>query len=475
MQPEPEPTRFLETARATLADPHLQQALDASTRRLSLARQAAKVEVPDWEALRTRAYQIKKHTLENLPRYLTELETRVREHGGQVFWATDAAAACDYIASLAARTGARLIVKSKSMTTEEIDLVTALARHGIETVETDLGEFIIQLAHERPYHIVAPAVHKTREDVGELFVRALGAKREREIGALTQIARQALREKFARADLGISGANFAVAETGTVVVVENEGNARLSMSLPRVHVVVLGIEKVIPGWAELEVFLRLLARSATGQKLTSYTSFITGPRHPGEPDGPEEFHLLLLDNGRSRILADPIQRSLLFCIRCGACLNVCPVYRKVGGHSYGWVYSGPIGAILNPELLGWRMAAELPFASSLCAACAEVCPVKIPLPELLLNLRAKATACREAALRPHFKQKARIIRAWAVAMKTAWGYVLAGRVARWWLRRRSEHGWVRALPGLLAGWTHSRDIPLPAAKTFRELWKDGRV
>lgn len=237
----------------------------------------------------------------------------------------------------------------------------------------------------------------------------------------------------------------------------------------------LGIEKVIPGWEDVAVFLRLLARSATGQKLTSYTSFITGPRRPGELDGPEEFHLLLLDNGRSRVLADPSQRSLLYCIRCGACLNVCPVYRKVGGHSYGWVYSGPIGAVLTPGLLGLGVAAELPFASSLCAACAEVCPVKIPLPELLLNLRARATTHRDAALRPHFKRKARAIRAWAAAMKAAWTYALAGRVARWWLRRRSENGWVRALPGLLAGWTHNRDFPLPAAKTFRELWKDGRV
>lgn len=470
-----ESTAFLEKARETLANPQLQRALDASTRRLSVARQAAKAEVADWEALRERAYQIKKHTLENLPRYLTELETRLQERGGQVFWAADDAAACDYIASLAVRTGAQLSVKSKSMTTEEIGLVAALVRHGVETVETDLGEFIIQLAHEHPYHIVAPAVHKTREEVGELFTRALGAKPEREIAALTQIARRALREKFAHADLGISGANFAVAETGTIVVVENEGNARLSTSLPRVHVAVMGIEKVIPGWDELGVFLRLLARSATGQKLTSYTSFITGPRRPGERDGPEEFHLVLLDNGRSRILADPGQRPVLYCIRCGACLNVCPVYRKVGGHSYGWVYSGPIGAVVNPGLLGWQRAAELPFASSLCIACAEVCPVKVPLADLLLNLRARATARHEAALRLHFRRKARAIRAWAIAMRAAWTYTLAGRLARWWLRRRSEHGWVRTLPGLLAGWTQQRDFPLPAVKTFRRLWKERRV
>ncbi|MFQ5663536.1 MAG: lactate utilization protein B, partial [Terriglobia bacterium] len=367
----PDPTRFREEAARTLADTRLQQLIAAATGRFNAARQRAIAELPEWEQLRTYAHQVKQHTLANLDHYLKQLEARVEERGGQVFWAPDAAAACAYTAGVATHRGASLVVKSKSMTTEEIELAEALARLGIEAVETDLGEFIIQLAHERPYHILAPALHKTRQQVSALFERHLTSAPAAglpgragpgdDIAALTRTARRVLREKFAAARVGITGANFAVAETGTIVVVENEGNARLCAALPRVHIVVMGIEKVIPRWDDLAVFLRLLPRAATGQKLTSYVSAFTGPRRGDESEGPEEFHLVLLDNGRTRILAEQHTRSTLFCIRCGACLNTCPVYRKVGGHSYGWVYSGPIGAVLTPQLLAANKPRSCPL------------------------------------------------------------------------------------------------------------------
>ncbi len=280
-------------------------------------------------------------------------------------------------------------MKAKSMVGEEVELNHALEAAGIRAMETDLGEFIIQLAGERPAHIVAPAIHKTREDVSELFVTHIQAERTVVPEQLTAIARRALREMFQKAGVGVSGANFAVAETGTVVLVENEGNIRMCTTVPRVHVALVGIEKLIPRLADLGVFLRLLGRSATGQKLTTYTSLLTGPRRPGE-DGPEEMHVVMVDNGRTAALADPKMREMLYCIRCGACLNTCPVYRKIGGHAYGWVYSGPIGALVTPELVGIGQARELPFASSLCGACREVCPVRINIPDLLLHLRSQA-------------------------------------------------------------------------------------
>src|SRR5262245_4059505 len=274
------------------------------------------------------------------------------------------------------------------MTTEEVDLNEGLEHHGLESVETDLGEYILQLAHERPYHIVAPALHKTRYDVAEIFTKHLGVERETVIEKQTMIARAVLREKFLAADIGISGANFLVADSGAVVLVENEGNARLTTSAPKVHIAVAGIEKLIPRAQDLPTFLKLLGRSATGQALTVYTSFLSGPCRPGEIDGPEEFHVVLLDNGRTKLLPDRGKRQSLYCIRCGACLNTCPVYRRIGGHSFPWVYSGPIGAILTPQFRGVMHEPALPFASSLCGACGEVCPVKIDIPKILLDLRS---------------------------------------------------------------------------------------
>ncbi len=375
---------------ATLADPRLQKAVYTATGRLMDHRRnvVSPEALPDYQELRDQANAIKRHTIENLDRYLEEFERNVIAHGGQVHWARNAVEVADLVLEIAKRHGARLIVKSKSMTTEEIDLNERLEHHGLESVETDLGEYILQLNHERPYHIVAPALHLTRYDVAGIFERKLGVDNETVIENQTRIAREVLRAKFLDADIGISGANFLIADSGAITVVENEGNARLSTSAPKVHIAIAGIEKVIPRAQDLATFLKLLGRSATGQPLTVYTSFLSGPRRPGEIDGPEEFHVILLDGGRTKLLADETKRQSLYCIRCGACLNHCPVYRKIGGHSFPWVYSGPIGAIITPQFHGVESEPALPFASSLCGACAEVCPVKIDIPKILLELRA---------------------------------------------------------------------------------------
>ncbi len=292
---------------------------------------------------------------------------------------------------LAQQQGARNVVKSKSMVTEEIHLNDALQASGMEVIETDLGEYIIQLAGEAPSHIIAPAIHKTKGQIAELFTAKLGIEPTDDVDTLTSVARNVLRQRFADADIGISGVNFAVAETGTILILENEGNVRLTTSLPKVHIALMGIEKILPRFADLDVFLKLLPRSGTGQQLTTYQSLITGTKRRAEDEGPEQLHIVLLDNGRSRMLAHPTTRQALACIRCGACLNACPVYQQIGGHAYGSVYPGPIGAVITPQLIGLGKAAQLPYASSLCGACREVCPVKIDIPELLLHLRAEIT------------------------------------------------------------------------------------
>ncbi len=308
--------------------------------------------LPHYQALRNEANAIKKHTIENLDYYLEQLESNVIAHGGKVVFCRTGEEAADFVLDLAKQRGAHMLVKSKSMTSEEIHFNERLEKHHLEAVETDLGEYILQLAHQRPYHIVAPALHLTRYDVAEVFTKELGVENEVVIEKQTKIARGVLREKFLEAGIGVSGANFLVADSGAIVVVENEGNARLSTSAPKIHIAIAGIEKVIPRAQDLAVFLNLLGRSATGQPLTVYTSFLSGPRREGEIDGPDEFYLLLLDNGRTKLLADPEKRQSLYCIRCGACLNHCPVYRKIGGHNYPWVYSGPIGAIITPQFHG---------------------------------------------------------------------------------------------------------------------------
>src|SRR5580698_148027 len=383
-------TEFGQKSHDTLVDGKLQLAIYTATGRLKEKRiDAVAADVlPDYQELRTQANAIKKHTIDNLDHYLEEFERNVEAHGGKVVYCKDGTEVSDFVLSLAKERTAHLIVKSKSMTTEEVDLNERLEHHGLESVETDLGEYILQLAHQRPYHIVAPALHLTRFQVADLFERELHVPQETVIEKQTALARSVLREKCIAADIGISGANFLVADSGAVVIVVNEGNARLTTSAPRVHIAVAGIEKVIPRAQDLATFLKLLARSATGQLLSVYTSFLAGPRREGEIDGPEEFYVVLLDNGRTRLLPDKARRQSLYCIRCGACLNTCPVYRKIGGHSFPWVYSGPIGAILTPQFMGVQHEPSLPFASSLCGACGEVCPVKIDIPKVLLELRS---------------------------------------------------------------------------------------
>ncbi|HXJ43352.1 MAG TPA: LutB/LldF family L-lactate oxidation iron-sulfur protein [Bryobacteraceae bacterium] len=424
--------------------------------------------LPDYQELRTAANALKRHTINHLDWYLEQFEREVDSRGGKVHWCRDGVEAADVVLGIARRRGARLIVKSKSMTTEEIHLNERLSHHGLESVETDLGEYIIQLLDQRPFHIIAPALNLTRRDVAKVFQDKLGVPWDAEIPSQTQTARNVLREKFLAADIGISGANFLVADSGAVVLVENEGNARLTTTAPRVHIAVAGIEKVIPRAQDLAVFLKLLARSATGQPMSVYTSFLAGPRRAGEVDGPEEFHVILLDGGRTKLLEDEEKRQSLYCIRCGACLNTCPVYRRIGGHSYPWVYSGPIGAILTPQFHGPALEPGLPFASSLCGACGEVCPVKIDIPKVLLRLRQEVKESEKQQGDGQVERASFRAFAYAAARPPVWR--LAMRAARAVQPRTPKRAMALAAP--LRAWMSERELPELAPKSFRELWKE---
>jgi L-lactate dehydrogenase complex protein LldF len=445
---------FRENAKAALADTQLRSALKNATSLFGERRKEAAASLPNWEALRTQARAIKDEALSHLNDYLAEFTRNAESRGAKIHQARDGAEANTIICKLAADHHARVIVKSKSMTTEEAHLNKALEAAGMQVVETDLGEYIIQLADEPPSHIIAPAIHKTRGQIAELFTAELGMPPTDDIAKLTSTARTTLRDRFATADLGISGVNFAIAETGTIVIVENEGNIRLTTSLPRVHIAVMGIEKVIPRFADLDVFLKLLPRSGTGQKLTTYQSFITGIKQRETDEGPEELHILVLDNGRSRMLAHPITRQSLACIRCGACLNACPVYQQIGGHAYGSVYPGPIGAVITPQLIGIEKTSQLPYASSLCGACRDVCPVKIDIPQLLLHLRA------EIAPRKGTVAERLAFKLWAKVMTSPRLYkmsAVAGRVMQ------------RFVP-ISRAWTNGRDLRPIESKSFHEQW-----
>lgn len=468
---------FLGASDLALHDETLQTALKRLTTTLTDGNRRGYANLPDSGDLRDHAKQIKEHTLAHLDRYLEELEASVVRLGGHVHWASTAEDARRILLEIARATKTKIIVKSKSMTTEEIHLNPALEKAGLEVVETDFGEFVIQLANERPSHIVAPAVHHTKETIAALLSKVTGENLPADPVLLAGIGRRLLREKFLAADMGISGANFAIAETGSIVLISNEGNARLTTTCPRVHVAVMGIEKVLPRWQDLPVFLKLLARAATGQSLSVYTSVITGPRKVGEKDGPEEFHLVLLDNGRSRVLATPFRESLQ-CIRCGACLNVCPVYRRIGGHAYGGTYSGPIGSILTPLYDSVQDNPHLPHASSLCGACQAACPVRINIPHMLIGLRemqhdGTGDEGRPGAARKkhHSPSMERLIYwIWKQVLLRPWMYRWGLWFGKWFAR--GKEGWIEKMPGPAAGWTKHRDFPAMAKKSFRERWQE---
>jgi L-lactate dehydrogenase complex protein LldF len=465
---------FVSASDAAMQDPTLRRALRQVGGGFNEARLEAIEEVSweVWEEWREAARRIKIHALENLDYYLELLHDRVMAAGGQVHFAQDSTQANAIVAEIARSRNVKIATKSKSMVSEELDLNRTLEANGVDVYETDLGEYIIQLAGETPSHLVAPALHKTKEQVSELFHRELGVPLTDDIEEMARVARRFLREKFLSADLGISGANFLVAETGSLVIITNEGNGRLCTSAPRIHVGITGMEKVIPSLQDLAVFLRLLPRSATGQRLTSYVSTVTGPRRSDDEDGPEEFHLVLVDNGRSRLLADPDLREALYCIRCGACLNICPVYGKIGGHAYGWVYPGPIGAIVSPTLVGLKEAKDLPHASSLCGACREVCPIRIDIPRMLLHLRhrlAESPAESENSTTTGERQAAQ---AYSWLMSNPAALAAAAKVGRLVQKPFVSGGRVNKrvpLP-LVSQWTGARDLPAMPRRTFREIW-----
>lgn len=463
------PQAFNTQVSQALNDLTLQQALARTKSHFIDKRLHALEALPIFEQLQNRGRAIKEHTLAHLDVYLERFEQHVQAHGGQVHWAETPESACEQVIRLCHAAEARRILKSKSMITEEISLNPALIAAGFEVIETDLGEYIIQLAQEPPSHIIAPAVHKTQEQVAALFYQHhqdYGFKdRLSDIPQLVAQARQVLREKFITADVGITGANFLIAETGTVVLVTNEGNGDLSATLPRTHIVIASLEKLVPTLEDATTLLRLLGRSATGQEITAYTSFFTGPKRTDDIDGPDEFHVILVDNGRSALLGSAFH-EILYCIRCGACLNHCPVYGAIGGHAYGWVYPGPMGAVLTPLFLDLQTTKDLPQASSLCGRCESVCPLRIPLPKLLRQLRIQ-----------HYEhQLTPLSTRWALAL---WGFI----AQRPWLyhtltqikikllgilgRRRGAFSY---LP-FASHWTYSRDMPAPTGETFMQAWK----
>jgi L-lactate dehydrogenase complex protein LldF len=455
---------FPAAARRSLADSQLRRNVGKATSTIRAKRAAVVAEVDDWEALRDAGAAIKARAMATLPEQLERLEASVTRAGGVVHWARDGAEANRIVAGIARAHGAREVIKVKSIATDEIGLNDALAEQGIEAIETDLAELIIQLAHESSSHILVPAIHKNRAEIRALFERTIaqGQHLGWEASAIAEAARRHLREKFLTVGVAISGANFGIAETGTVCVVESEGNGRMCTTLPDVLVTVMGIEKILPEWRDLEVFLQLLPRSSTGERMNPYTSLWTGVR---EGDGPREFHLILLDNGRTDVLADEVGRQALHCIRCSACLNVCPVYSRTGGHAYESVYPGPIGAILTPQLRGLDQAPTLPWASSLCGACYEVCPVKIDIPSVLVHLRGRVVREQKKRSDPEALAMAAVGKVFSSRRR----YEAAQRLVK------LGRGPLGHLGGPLSGWTAMRELPDVPDQTFREWWRERRA
>lgn len=458
---------FRSAARDALADAPLQKALENVQRGFPGKRAEAIEGLPEWGAVREHGTAIRQHVIAYLDQYLEHFEQQVSASGGQVHWARDAAEAREAVEGICEAVGARTVTKGKSMATEEIGLNDHLQARGYEPVETDLGEYILQLRGDKPSHIVAPAIHLRREQIREAFDAHHDATltcHSIDHAELQAEARRALRRRFLDADVGLTGANFCIAETGSTAIVTNEGNGDLTQCLPRVHVVVAGIDKIVPTLEDASTLLRLLARSATGQDVTVYTTFSTGPRRAGDLDGPEEFHVVLLDNGRTDMVGGELE-SMLRCIRCGACMNHCPVYGAIGGHAYGWVYPGPMGAVLTPQMVGIERAADLPNASTFCGRCAEVCPVQIPLPDLMRRWRERA---HEAGAESRAARWG--LGAWAWLARRPRLYRLAARAQARALRALArERGCLRRVP-LGGGWTTGRDLPAPAGRTFTERW-----
>lgn len=470
--------QFHRDAATSAADLEQRSRIRTGMRSYSTARAARVAAFQDWQAARNAAAEIKTGAIDRLHELLAQFTDQFEARGGRVFFAADAAEARQYVLDLIGRHRAQRVVKSKTMTSEEIHLNEALAEAGCDVIESDLGEYIVQLLRQPPFHFVFPAMHLGRGQIAELFRRELGIHCGDDPTELTGVARKVLRQVYSQADLGISGANFLIAETGMISITENEGNARLTTALPRVHVALVGIEKVLPTMADLALFLPLLATSGTGQALTCYNSLIGGPRQPGEPDGPEEFHVVLLDNGRTALLADGEQRDALHCIRCGACLNVCPVFNTVGGHSYGTTYQGPIGSVITPHLRGLQSWKHLSHASSLCGACTEVCPVKIDLHHHVIHNRRNAAggapsrshpARPVAGGAPRRAMERSLYRLFAVVMNRPWLYRLVGAVARRTspIRNRLEDTFADPL----RAWSRTRRLPSPARTSFRDLWR----
>jgi L-lactate dehydrogenase complex protein LldF len=458
-------TAFTERARAAIGNHQLHVALDRTTATLGLRRSTALESLERFDDVRTLARHAKMELLRHLGDSLQQFERRLIDNGAHVHWADTGDDANRIIVDIAKRAGVRRVAKAKSMASEETHLNEALEHAGLEVIETDLGEYIVQLANDRPSHIIAPIIHMTREQVGRLMHDRLNVPYTDDVQVLARYARERLRDEFLRADIGLTGANFGVVENGTICLVTNEGNGRMVTALPRIHVVLMGIEKLVPTMADLDRFLKLLARSGTGQKLTAYTTLIRGPRRAGDDCGPEEMHVVLLDNGRTKILAGETA-EILGCIRCGACLNVCPVYRTVGGHAYGDVYPGPVGAIVTPGLRGLDQHAELPGASTLCGACRDVCPVRLDIPRMLLALRQRVV---KETPQPFELRLGIKTFAWIATRPRLYGTVT--KLARRVLRGRATNGWITRAPGLAAGWTRSRDLKAPAEQTFEERWR----